>query len=117
MREGYASIAPARGARVHGALWRVAARDLAALNAYENVGAGLYRRRVVTVRAGGRRWRALAYVGRNRGPGRPRPGYLDGIVIAAAREWMLPRRYIAALARSCPTRWRAPLEAEPGSIA
>ena len=36
-REGYGSIAPRPGGRVLGVLWRLSARDLAAINAYESV--------------------------------------------------------------------------------
>ena len=43
MRSGYASVVPAPGCGVHGLLWRVTPRDVAALNAYENLGGGLYR--------------------------------------------------------------------------
>ena len=34
-RDGYASVTPAPGQVVHGVLWRLGARDLAAVNAYE----------------------------------------------------------------------------------
>ena len=52
-KDGYASVAAARGALVHGLLWRLTPRDLAALNAYENIDAGLYRAASLTG-AGGR---------------------------------------------------------------
>ena len=35
--EGFGSIALRPGGRVHGVLWRLSARDLAAINAYESV--------------------------------------------------------------------------------
>jgi gamma-glutamylcyclotransferase (GGCT)/AIG2-like uncharacterized protein YtfP len=97
--DGYASIAPMAGAAVHGIVWRVAARDLAALNAYESLDSGLYRRRILAVRLSGRRVPALVYVGRSRVSGRPRRGYQDGIVLPAARDWALPDSYVAELAR------------------
>src|SRR5262245_62220206 len=43
--EGFGSIAPRPGGCVHGVLWRLSARDLAAINAYESVDSGLYLRR------------------------------------------------------------------------
>src|SRR6266849_1664003 len=43
MRSGYASVVPAPGSSVHGLLWRVTPRDVAALNVYENLAGGLYR--------------------------------------------------------------------------
>src|ERR1700754_4961477 len=76
-RDGYASITPAPGAAVQGVLWRLAPRDLAAVNAYESLDSGLYRRRMVGVVHGGQRVAALVYVGRERRAGRPRPGYQD----------------------------------------
>jgi gamma-glutamylcyclotransferase (GGCT)/AIG2-like uncharacterized protein YtfP len=96
--DGFASVAPAPGAIVHGVLWRVSARDLAALNAYESLDSGLYVRRTLPVRLGERAVQALVYVGRERRPGKPRPGY-QRVVVAAAREWELPERYVQSLER------------------
>jgi hypothetical protein len=48
--DGYASLERQTGARVHGVLWRLSARDVAAINAYENVQSGLYVRRTLPVR-------------------------------------------------------------------
>ena len=96
--DGYASIVPAPGEIVHGVLWRLMPRDWAILNAYESLESNLYRRQPVSVVAAGQRVRAIAYVARDRTPGRPKPGYLD-TVIAAAAEWELPADYIRALGR------------------
>jgi gamma-glutamylcyclotransferase (GGCT)/AIG2-like uncharacterized protein YtfP len=98
MADGYVSIARRRGARVHGVLWRLTARDLAALDAYEAVDAGLYRRCVLPVQANGRRVAAEIYVGRSTTPGQPRPGHLP-LVMAAARSWQLPADYLDELQR------------------
>jgi gamma-glutamylcyclotransferase (GGCT)/AIG2-like uncharacterized protein YtfP len=114
--DGYASIAPAPGSTVHGVLWRLTPRHLAALNAYESLDSGLYRRRLLAVRTAGRLVRALTYVGRRLGEGRPRPGYQDGIVLPAARAWGLPPHYVAELARWAPGGWSAPREPEPGAV-
>jgi gamma-glutamylcyclotransferase (GGCT)/AIG2-like uncharacterized protein YtfP len=98
-KDGYASVVAARGAVVHGLLWRLTPRDLAALNAYENVDAGLYRAASMTVHAAGVSVaRALVYVGRSGVPGRPRLGYME-LVAAAAREAGLPTGYVANLER------------------
>jgi len=113
--DGYASIAPRRGAVVHGALWRLTARDLAALNAYESLDSGLYHRVKLPVRAGGRRVSALVYVARARAEGRPKAGYLD-LVLAAAREQDFPDEYVRSLARWSPTRWRGARAAETGEL-
>jgi hypothetical protein len=96
--DGYASIERCAGGRVHGVLWQLTPRDLAALNIYEGVDAGLYRsRRLVVRRAIG--WAsALVYVARPRGKGKPKPGYLE-VVTEAARAWDFPHSYVCALAR------------------
>ncbi len=96
--DGFASVVPAPGAVVHGVLWRLSARDLAALNAYESLDSGLYGRRILPVRAGDRIVAAMVYVGRERRPGQPRPGY-QRVLVAAAREWRLPERYVRSLER------------------
>jgi cation transport regulator ChaC len=97
-KDGYASVVAARGEVVHGLLWRITPRDLAALNAYENIESGLYRAAHLSVRAGGRAVRALVYLGRSGVPGRPRLGYME-LVAAAAREAGLPADYVANLER------------------
>ena len=112
---GYGSVESAPGVCVHGVLWRLTPRDLAALNAFENLDSGLYRRAMLTVEFGTKRVRALVYVGRERGRRRAMPGYQERIV-AAARDWRLPPRYIAELARLAPP-YRAARPAETGEIA
>lgn len=99
MQGGYASIVPDPGAAVHGVLWRVTPRDLSALNAYEALHSGLYRRRTLPVRLGRGVVPALTYIGRTRSPGRAKIGYQDGIVLPSARDWGLPKHYIAELIR------------------
>jgi gamma-glutamylcyclotransferase (GGCT)/AIG2-like uncharacterized protein YtfP len=101
MAAGFASIAPANGSVVHGVLWWLAPRDLAALNAYEGVESGLYVRRTLPVRYQGRHEPALVYVGASQLPGRPRPAYQRSIT-AAARQWQLPANYARALERFAP---------------
>jgi hypothetical protein len=113
--EGYASMVPQPGGIVHGVLWRLTARDLAAVNAYERVDGGLYLRRMVPVRRGVRLVPALAYRLRRGGEGRPRPAYID-LVEAAAREWDLPDRYIDTLRRWSPSRWRGARARDTGEI-
>jgi gamma-glutamylcyclotransferase (GGCT)/AIG2-like uncharacterized protein YtfP len=98
---GYACLARAPGNCVHGVLWQITPRDLAALDAYESIDTGLYRRAILPVRFGGRTTRALLYLGRRPGQGRPRRNYLQS-VIAAARDWKLPPGYIARLERCAP---------------
>src|SRR5258706_12416970 len=98
MRSGYASVVPAPGSCVHGLLWRVTPRDVAALNVYENLTGGLYR----AVTMGGvshRRPRAaLVFIGCDGGPGPPRPGY-PGILTPAAWGAAVPPRHPGCLTR------------------
>lgn len=113
--DGYASIVPKPGGRVHGVLWRLTVRDLAALNAYESLGSGLYSKLMLPVRKDGRRMAATLYVARARSGGRPKPGYLD-VILAAAREWSLPPPYVRSLQRWQPSRWRGARAAESGEL-
>jgi len=94
-RDGYASVVPDAGAVVHGVLWRLSPRDVAAVNAYESLDSGLYHRRMLPVRCE-RCVPALVYVARQRGVGRPKPGYQE-LVVEAARGWRLPADYIEEL--------------------
>ena len=112
--DGYGSVAPAAGMQVFGILWRLTPRDLAALNTFESLDSGLYRRVMLTVEIGAQRARALVYVGRRRGGRRPMPGYQERLV-AAAREWQLPQRYVAELRRLAPG-YRGARPAETGEI-
>ncbi len=98
MRCGYASVVPTPGSCVHGVLWRLTPRDVAALNTYENLEGGLYRAVTIPVMAPDRRRAALVYVGSDRACGRPQPGYLE-IIIQAARDAGFPAPYVRGLAR------------------
>src|SRR5262249_24386662 len=82
-RDGYASLVHDSGARVHGVLWRLTPRDLAALHAYEQ---RAYLRPIVPGLPGARRRPAVVYLAPERGGGTARPGYQE-LVVAAACEW------------------------------
>jgi gamma-glutamylcyclotransferase (GGCT)/AIG2-like uncharacterized protein YtfP len=116
MRRGYASVVPQPGSVVHGVLWQITPRDVAALNAFENIDSGLYARRLLSVRRGARREPALVYVSPERREGRPRPGYV-AIVVAAARAWGLPADYVAALQRWAPSRFAGVIAIDAGESA
>lgn len=113
--DGYGSVARAPGCQVFGVLWRLTPRDLAALNIFESLDSGLYRRTMLTVAAGAKRERALVYVGRRRGKRRPMPGYQERLV-AAACAWRLPPRYVAELRRLAPA-YHGARPAETGEVA
>src|SRR5262249_508576 len=100
--EGFGSIAPRPGERVHGVLWRLSARDLAAINAYESVDSGLYVRRRLPVRCGGVKAMALVYIARRQGEGTPRRGYIS-LGGEAAGGGQRPE-----MRRRSPWRWARP---------
>jgi gamma-glutamylcyclotransferase (GGCT)/AIG2-like uncharacterized protein YtfP len=114
--DGYASIVRSPGGIVHGLVWRLAPRDLAALHAYESLDRGLYRTATLPVRIGARQAAALVYVARSRTPGLPRPGYLE-TVLAAARDLDFPAAYVDTLARWMPSGLRATRAPETGEVA
>ncbi len=114
--DGYASIVPEPGGIVHGLLWRLAPRDIAALNAYESLDTGLYGSVTLPVSLGAGKVPAMVYVARSRRPGRPRPGYLDA-VIAAARELDFPPAHVDALARWQPSGLRRRAPPDTGAVA
>jgi cation transport regulator ChaC len=95
---GHGSVEPRAGATVHGVLWRLAARDLATINAYECVDTGVYLRRTLPVRHDARLHPALVYVVRRQGYGTPRPAYIR-VIVEAARDWSLPESHIRSLKR------------------
>ena len=113
--DGYASIEKHAGGIVHGVLWRLMPRDLASLNIYESVATGLYHCRRVTVRHARKQRNVLVYVARPRGPGKPKPGYLE-LVIAAARDWDLPQSYVSEIARWSVTGLNAARSLDSGEI-
>jgi gamma-glutamylcyclotransferase (GGCT)/AIG2-like uncharacterized protein YtfP len=101
MPEGFASVVADPHASVHGVLWDVALADMRALDGYEGVSRGLYRKATLpVVRAEGGSARAVVYLGRGEG-GRPKPGYMEGVV-AAARSWSLPVAYLRTLENFTP---------------
>ncbi len=91
-RAGYASLEPDPAADVHGVLWLLTPQDIAALDVFEGVEEGLYRKAVFSIDGGP----VLVYVPSDRVRGKPLPGYLAGVV-AAAREHGLPDDYINEL--------------------
>jgi hypothetical protein len=102
--EGWGSVAPSAGDAVHGVLWRLTPRDIAALHAYELLHQGLYDVRHLPVRTGARRVRAMIYLLRRRTSGKPRPGYVE-MIAAAGRGWNLPEPYIRSVERLSASRW------------
>lgn len=97
MADGLASVAPEPKSFVHGVLWDLACSDVAALDRFEEVGRGRYRKIVQPVlREPFGAARALVYLGVEGVTGPHLPGYMQGVV-AAARGWDLPAAYVAYL--------------------
>ena len=114
--DGWGSVAPNAGDIVHGVLWQLTPRDVAALHAYELLHKGLYEVRHLPVRAGACRLRAMVYLLRRRSVGRPRPGYVE-MIAAAARGWQLPEVYIRSVERWSGSRWTGARIIDVGEIA
>jgi len=114
--DGWGSVRRKAGENVHGVLWRLAPRDIAALHAYELLHQGLYDVRHLPVRVGGKRMRAMIYVLRRRAPGRPKPGYVE-MIAAAARGWSLPERYIRSVERWSISRFTGARVIDAGELA
>ncbi|WP_363349330.1 gamma-glutamylcyclotransferase family protein [Methylocystis echinoides] len=94
---GFASVAPDPRATVHGALWDVPVSDVTALDRYEQVGQGLYAKRIIPVlREPFGSAPALVYIGAAPNQGAAWPGYLADIV-AAAQALELPPAYVGSL--------------------
>jgi hypothetical protein len=94
---GYGTVHPADGQQVLGVLWRLTGPDLAALDGFEEVPAGLYRRRdAILRRPGGGTVTAMLYEATDGSPGRPAPGYLERI-LEVATDRGFPSEYLAEL--------------------
>ncbi len=105
--DGFASVLRDPRRTVHGVLWELALSDIPALDRYEEVHRGLYAKINQPVIAADGPRRALVYVSRNGEQGVPRPGYLEG-VLAAAAAWDLPADYLQDMAR-----WSSETRARP----
>jgi len=114
--DGWGSVMPSAGDTVHGVLWQLTPRDIAALHAYELLHQGLYDMRHLPVRHGGRRMRAMIYLLRRRAPGKPRPGYVE-LIAASGRAWKLPEPYIRSIERWSASRWTGTRVIDAGELA
>ena len=103
MRGGVASIAPDENDSVTGVVWNISTVDEAALDRYEGVGSGNYRKFTTDVVQNGARMPALIYVAVNSGSGSARPGYME-LIIKAAVDRGLPDAYIGVLQTWLPSR-------------
>lgn len=97
----WADVVPCPGSRVLGGLWRVTPACAAALDDYEDVAGGLYRRLVlpVVVAATGDRVEALVYRMAATHEAPPEPGYLATIVAGCGDFGLDPAPVLAAAGR------------------
>ncbi len=102
---GYATVIPWPGSFVHGVLWKVGPKEIAALDRYEDVAGGLYRSVQLPVKFNDRLLRALLYLASGDTSGATPPGYIEKIV-AAAKAWNLPPDYVDYLAKQGPVKAR-----------
>jgi len=114
--DGWGSVKAKAGGTVHGVLWQLAPRDVAALHAYELLHQGLYDVRHLPARVNGKRVRAMIYLLRRKTPGRPKPGYVE-MIAAAGRAWKLPERYIRSIERWSVSRFTGARIIDVGELA
>ena len=107
-RSGYATVRRDLTSTVHGVLFDLALSDIPALDRYEDVAHGLYRKAIQPVIPGaGASRQALIYLGTDETDGGiPPDDYMEGIV-AAARAATLPVAYVAGLEALVPRASRA----------
>jgi cation transport regulator ChaC len=109
--DGVATVVADLGSAVHGRLWQLSAKDERALDRYEGVARGIYKKSHVEVIMGnGEKVSALIYISTNSRPGNARQGYMEKI-LSAARQCGLPRTYIEQLGPWLPAK--APWERKP----
>jgi AIG2-like family len=114
--DGWGSVKPSAGDCVHGVLWELTPRCVAALHAYEHLHKGLYEVRYLPVRSGQRLMSAMVYLLRRRRPGQPKPGYVE-MIAAAARDWQLPEPYIRSVERWSRSRFTGARVIDAGDLA
>ena len=100
---GVATLEPFIGSEVHGVVWRISDRDLAALDSAEGVPVRYRRDRLVVQTARGP-VEAWVYIDHRVEPGPPRPGYLERIIDGAVHHG-LPQRWLDFLHRWDPAHW------------
>lgn len=97
MSDGFLSVVPDPRANVHGLLWDLALGDVRALDSFEGVSRGDYKKCYMPVlREPFGSVKALVYVGWTAEEGAPKPAYFGGI-LAAARAAELPAAYLTHL--------------------
>ncbi len=97
-RHGVASVVPDPTQCVYGVLWHITPAHEAVLDDYEGVDEGCYYKAQVDIETANASERALIYIASDSNPGKPRPQYMERIVVAALYH-KLPPRYVEELRR------------------
>lgn len=97
-RDGYASAIRDPREGVHGVLWDCSLADIRVLDKFEDIASGLYVKITQPVIVPGGAKRALIYIGRSGEPGKPKPGYMETVILGA-KHFGLPETYVAGLNR------------------
>lgn len=94
---GVATLVPQKNKSVHGVVWAMSSEDVKRLDRYEGVSSGLYsKENIPIVVPHFSPIEMLVYIASDNQHGKPRPGYLDGIISAAIKHG-LPTGYIQEL--------------------
>lgn len=96
-KAGYGTLVPDAGAVTHGMLWQLTKPDEDALDDFEGIEQGFYRKDVVTVRTAAGDEQAMVYFAVDARPGVTSPDYIRQVV-AAAEVAGLPADYVRGLA-------------------
>jgi len=98
-RSGYGTLLPAPGRRVLGLLWELQPADERALDRFEGLAEGFYRKDTVEVEdVSGSTHRAMVYLATDDRPGEAHPSYVAQVE-AAARALGLPDDYLREIAQ------------------
>jgi gamma-glutamylcyclotransferase (GGCT)/AIG2-like uncharacterized protein YtfP len=97
---GYLAVKAGPAGTVHGVVWRLTPRDLARLDAYEGLGPGRYRRRLMPIRTKGGARPCFVYhgAGMREGARLNRRPFVEA-VLGPAMAWNLPAPALAGLRR------------------
>lgn len=95
--DGYAGVVHSAKHAVYGLLWDIALADMRALDQFEGIARGLYRKSSQMVITSSGAKRALIYLASGKPGGQPKPGYLAPI-LAAAEALGLPEAYRVEIA-------------------
>ncbi|MBR90070.1 MAG: gamma-glutamylcyclotransferase [Verrucomicrobiales bacterium] len=89
-RRGYATVTPEPDSVVQGGLWVLTLAHEVDLDEYEGVAGGHYTKEQLEVIYAADRAKALVYVDPVMEPGRPWPGYMEGVLHGAAHFDLSP---------------------------